>query len=355
MKRLLLILILLVLLAVPVRAALAAPTQDTTVVEAGETVNNDVILFDGDLEVKEGGQINGDVTLFNGGVTIAGIVDGDVVLFNGDLEAESTAVIRGDCVVLNGRIEDRTENGLGCTAVENLPDVISPLSALSGLRPFQANSVGRITTSSAVSSFFGGLAEAAGRGLVLGMLAFIIASLAPGHVSQMGAAVRRKPVASGAVGLLTAVAIPSLVLLLLPISIILTFICIGLLGFPIMFALMVGLVVGALLGWVALGQLLGERLAELLRLKSRNLPVTAALGTTTMTFVFSLMGAIPFIVGEALAVFLAVCIGLGAAALTQFGTRPYPAVVGRPNEEKVSEILAMLPVDEVTGLKEEQE
>jgi hypothetical protein len=152
--------------------------------------------------------------------------------------------------------------------------------------------------------------------------------------------------ASGAVGVLTAVAVPSLVVLLIPVSLILLLVCIGLLGFPIIFALLLGLVAGAVFGWIAIGDLFGRWLAEPLKLKNRSLAVTASLGTVVLTFVISLLGVFPFVVGEGILAFLVMSIGLGAAALTQFGTRRYPAVIVHQDEAKVTAVLETLPAED---------
>jgi hypothetical protein len=336
MKRFAPILLILILLLIPAGIILAAPPFDT-VVSTGDIVPNDVVLLDGDVEVQEGATVNGSVTLFNGDAIVAGKIEGDLVLFNGKLDAASTAVITGDCVLLNGTVTDATAGGLGCTNVDALPDFFPALANFPDLPDFLNRPEVRVGVPSAASRFFSNLGQAFGRSLLLGFLAFIAASLLPEHLTQVEEAVRRKPVASGTVGLLTAVAVPSLVALLLPLSLLLTIVCIGLLGFPIMLALLLGLVAGSLLGWIAVGNMLGQRLVGPLKLKNRTLPVTAALGTAILTFVIGLMGF-----GEGVITFLIVCIGLGGAALTKFGTKPYP-MISIENKVKVAAALETLP------------
>ena len=67
MKRSVLIPIMLAALfiAALTTAAFAAPLADT-IIEADEVVNNDVVVFDGDLEIQTGAVVNGDVAVFNG-------------------------------------------------------------------------------------------------------------------------------------------------------------------------------------------------------------------------------------------------------------------------------------------------
>ncbi len=341
-KRVALILGLLVLL-LTTRTVLAAPPFDT-VVEEGER-SGEIVALDGDVEIKEGGIVDGNVTVFNGDAYIAGIVKGDVVLFNGSLEATSTADITGNCVLLNGDLKNEADTSLSCADVNGLPNLIPAWKDFTNT-DFPPDP----PPATATQKFFLNLAEATGRSLILGFLAFVIASLLPRHLSRVEETVRRKPVASGSVGLLTAVAVPSLVALLLPVSIILTFVCIGLLGFPIMLALLLGLVAGALLGWVTVGNMLGERLVVPLKLEDRGMPVTAALGTVVLTFVIGLMGF-----GEGVVSFLVVCVGLGATALTKFGTQAYPAM-NREISEKVPETLeTLLAIEETVVQKESGE
>lgn len=348
MKRLAVAVLILLLFAVPSGVALAAPPYDT-VVETGETVNNDVIVLQGDVEVQPGATVNGNVTVVNGNVYIAGSVNGDLVLWNGNLEVADTADIVGDCVLLNGTFSNASSTDLRCTQV-TMPQFLSNLSAFGFSNVVAERMTVREDRPFFFGRFLGGILQGVFSSLVLGFLAFVIASLVPGHLSQVEATVKRKPVASGAVGLLTAVAIPSLVLLLLPVSILLSFVCIGLLGFPIMFALLAALGAGALLGWVVVGNLVGERLAEPLALKKRSLPVTAALGTMVLTFLINLVGAFgffPFTFAEGITTMLLLCVGLGAVTLTQFGSKPYPPALraGDDQEAKVTAVLDTLPAE----------
>jgi hypothetical protein len=353
MKRLAIILTpLFLLLLLPVGVALAAPPFNSTVVEAGERINNNIILFDGNLDVEADSVVNGDVILFNGSFTLAGQVNGDVVLFNGDLVAAETAVINGDCVLLNGAVDDQTAGGLGCTQTANLPALIPNLPpALLQMPAFQEMP----SHSRSLGELFGRLAGVAGNSLLMGFLAFVAVALLPDQVNRTTQAIRQKPGASGVIGLLTAVAIPSLIALLLPVSIILSLICIGLLGFPVMFALAVGLGAGLLLGWISLGHLLAGRIAAMFNLHTRSRPVITAFSTTMLTLTLGLLALLPggFIVtfaGWVLAI-----VGLGAVALTQFGTRPYPLLREmRPNADKVTAVLETLPVEETQRLKEEE-
>lgn len=357
MKKLLILIALLAVLVVPTQAAMAGPLYDDgTKVEKDETVNNDIVVFDGDLIVEEDATVNGDVILFNGDADIAGTVNGDVVVFNGDLNASNGAVINGDCVLLNGGLADDTDAGISCTDVENLPNFMAGLPAINinPPTPPTAPDVPDIPTVQIAregNGFWDSLGAAFLQSLLLGFFAFVIASLAPQQMGRIENAAARKPVASGMVGLLTAVAVPSIAILLAIISAILILVCIGLLGFPIIFLLLVGFAIAALVGWVTIGNLLGRKMVKGLNMKHRSLAVTATLGTFALTMIIGLMEAIPFVFGSGLVSFLITCVGLGAVVLTRFGTQAYPlgaidAPVIAEDPEKVNAVLETLHIDE---------
>jgi hypothetical protein len=189
--------------------------------------------------------------------------------------------------------------------------------------------------------------EAVGSSLMVGLLALIVAALLPNQLNQVSDVIVRKPVASGTVGVLTAMAGPFAIALLAAVSGVLILLCgLGLLGFPVVFVLSIALAFGFLLGWIAVGTLFGQRMAEALKLSNRSLPFAAALGTGLLTLLTSLIGVLPFL-GELIGGLVVIVVGsagLGAVALTKFGTRNYP--LGLSNEEKVAAVLETLPVED---------
>ncbi len=370
MKKIILLLLLLFLLAAPAGTAMAAPPLDgdqeigegevvnndimiidgDLVVKRDATVNGDIVLFNGDLSIEIGATINGDVALMNGDAEIDGTVTGDVVLFNGSLEAGETAVIGGDCALLNGDLADYTSS-LSCTDVADFP-------ILSG--PSEIDSSAPTTTSPTV--IFAKLAWTAVQSVVMAVLALGIATLFPDHLREIENKAREKTVESGMVGLLTAVATTLIILFLMPVSAILTLVCIGLLGFPIMFIMGMLLILGIVVGWFGIGSWVGTKMAGLLSLKNHSLPVTAALGIATLTFALGALDAIPFLFGEWIIITLLGLIGLGAVVSTRFGTRggmipskpftpPSPQKPVSPDDitedpDKVTAVMDTLYIDE---------
>ena len=355
MKRKIVVIVLLLFLLAPAAISLAAAPYDRIIGE-GEVVEGDVTVFGERLEVRKGGVVRGDVTLFDGTAAVAGLIEGDIAVFNGELALSGTvngdvvvfdghlvleegAAIEGDCVNFGGDVEDDSAtascSSIGAGLNEALgqfrpplgerPSIPTPLSPPSDATPS--------SLAARVGDFLFDVFQLGGLSLSLGVLALVVTALFPRQLELVGASIRRKPAASGVVGLLTAIAGPSLIVLLL---VVLALTCIGVLLYPAVFLLGLLLLAAAVMGWVALGDLLGRTLAESLGLRDRSLPVTAALGTALLTLLVGGLGLLPFVWGEWLVIALLICVGLGAAALTQFGTRPYPPGSARPQKGKAT-------------------
>lgn len=345
-RRIFLFLALLLLLAIPASTALAAPFGQT-VVNDEDVIRNDVVLFNDNFELKAGGRVNGDVILFNGTADIAGTVTGDVVLFNGNLTLADTAVLNGECVLFNGTTLGEGTSSYTCTRLDvMLPDgvtnFVEQLANTSNSSPVTTVEVERPSLFSRVVR---GTAGAVARSLLFGLLAFAAASLIPQPMMRIEDALREKPVASGAVGLLTSFSMPFVIFILALVSAVLILACgLGLLGFPIIVAMILGMVAASFLGWFTVGNIVGEFLAQRFNLKNRSQPMTTALGTAALTFTLGFLGAIPFVIGESLIWMVIMALGLGATALTKFGTRAYP-IVAAPvlNQDKITAVLNTLP------------
>jgi hypothetical protein len=359
------IFLVILALTIPAGNILADPFFDT-IVEENETINNDIIVFDGDLEIRSGGVVNGDVIVFNGDAQLSGTINGDLVIFNGDLDASGEAAIHGDCVLLNGDVDDESASGVRCTNIEGaglsgitkgLPPVpaVPPIPAIPAVPdipdvpPVPPVPPVNFEGQGGADSSFVDFIRAIGSSLLLGLLAYGVTSAFPEQMHQVKATIRNKPLASGAVGILTAVAVPSIAVLLAVLSAILIIICIGILGFPLILVLLLGFVAAILMGWIAVGSWIGGRLFR----KNKWSPAkAAAVGTVILTFGLGLLG---IVTGEWLQMILSTIlssIGLGAVALTQFGRKPYPRSAENAHveedEDKIAIVLNTLP-DEDAG------
>jgi hypothetical protein len=366
MKRFL-ILLLLTLLLIPTGVALAGPSD--RIIRAGESVDEDITIVGDELEVEEGATVNGDVLILGGNVTLAGTVNGsvtvwggnielsgsitgDLVMLGGNVEMVDAAAVSGECALLGGNIDDE-DSLLNCAEIGDgsgfqIPVIpgLPPIPPIEGIEP--AEPARPDAPHVIIEHNESGIGEAIGRSLTLGLLALVVAALFPAQLNQVSDVISQRPVASGTVGLLTAVAAPSLMTLLaLIFAVLILAACLGLLGFPILLLMGVALGAAVTLGWISVGNLLGRRLAEGLKLNNRNLTTTAALGTLVLTLVAGVMSQLsPWLGGwlwATVGVVLA-CVGLGAVALTKFGTRPYPPPA--PDEAKVAAVLETLPDEE---------
>lgn len=335
MKPFRILLLLVLLLTIPAGLVLAAGRADK-VIGAGETVNEDVSVIGDELEIEEGATVNGDVavfgnqavihgdvngnlSIFGGEVILSGNVDGDLVIFGGRLEVAETADVGGECVSLGGSLVGEGVESLACATTRGLDGLRLP-----NFNAPQPPSPPPPALPNALL-FVGRVGAAVGNSLILGLVALVIVSLWPAHFDRVSQVASSRPLTSGVVGLLTAVAVPSLAALLALISAPLLLICIGLLGYVVVVAMLVVLAAAALLGWIVVGDLLGQQLGRGFKLTSQTRPVMAALGTVTLTLALGLLSLFHLSVGGWLLIVALVSVGLGATALTQFGRRVYPA------------------------------
>jgi hypothetical protein len=145
----------------------------------------------------------------------------------------------------------------------------------------------------------------------MGLLALLVVLFWPEQTARVRAAVSNAPGQSGALGLLTVVAVPVLIVIAsLTICLI-----------PIGFMAGVVLTAAVAFGWIALGELVGQRLAGALKLVNLSPAVAAGLGTALLSLAVAAIGWVPC-VGWIAPVILA-AVGLGAVTLTRFGTQPY--------------------------------
>jgi len=368
MKRLTLVLLLLILLivAIPAGVTYADPGFDRVIGE-GETVEEDIVVFGGTLLIAPGarvdgsvsvfggeaelaGTIEGDVAIFGGQATISGLVDGDMAVLGGDLRVADSASVEGDCVLLGGTISGEGQDSIGCTGFGDLPNLAIPafvgsrggddlpsVPPLPNVRQFDHG-----------PSFFARVGSAIGRTIFLALAALVLVVAAPNQLNQVSSALRRKPGAAGAVGLFTFIAAVCLITIVAVISALLILVCIGILGIPLVIVMSLALLGALVMGWVAAGSILGQKMANRFNMSSSQVGVTV-LGTVTLTIAAGLFSALPWWLGGwvfwLVAAFIG-CAGLGAAALTRFGTRAYP-VGAVENDIKVDMVMETMPVEDI--------
>lgn len=353
MKRLLFVLTLLFLFTMSAGVALAAPSNNV-IIRADEEINRDLVVPGGNLTIEEGavingnvtvfggnaaiaGQVNGDVAVFGGNLDLSGEVQGDIALFGGNLKLYETAVISGDCVTMGGNVSG---NGVTCASFGGFPGNLFSLNVSDP--PSAGRSMGRVLQQAS---------ELFSRSLLLSIAALVIAAALPTQLNRVVQTVVEKPAASAAVGVLTAIAVPSLATLLLVLSVLLIIVCIGLLGFPLIMLILAGLAAAGLMGWTAMGHLFGRKLVELLKMQRQSLIVTAVFGTALLTLGVGFLAFLPM--GGFFSWLLTwglAAVGLGAVALTQFGRHDYPQRGPRASGHKTADMFDEAPDDDVEDI-----
>ena len=278
---------------------------DSYTLGKGEALNGNLVVFGGNVAIEEGATVNCSVVVLGGNVEIAGAVDEDVTVIGGNVDLRSTAVIGGELSAVGGSIsrdegaEVKGGETQGFNWEGSRPFRFLPI-------PFRFVDPVFYVVQAAFNVVFSSIA--------LGLLALLVVLFWPDQTARVSAAVTTAPVASGGLGLLTLIAVPVLIVV--------TAITICLSPFSAVGALVFAAAI--LFGWMALGMLVGARLTAALNLRNLSPAVSAGIGTLLFTLAANVIGWVVPCVGWVVPVMLA-AIGLGAVALTRFGTRPYLA------------------------------
>jgi hypothetical protein len=294
--------------------------EDYTLGE-GEELEGDLIVFNGNVTLEEDSQVEGSVIVWNGSATIEGDIAGDLVVSIGDIHLGPSASVDGQVVctwncdvkqdegaqVGGGVFEANPWEALRFDYERGVPiPVPSPLS-------FWASAPGQalgwilkvVRTLAAI--------------LVVSAVAGLVALIWPQPTAEIGQTVIKAPWQSLGIGFLAVVSATVLILVLA------ITICLS----PI--ALLAALALGAagLFGWIGAGAVVGHRILQALRAREIEPMWAAALGTLVITAISSGL-SIAFCLAPLgwLATLIVGCMGLGAVALTRFGTTTYTPSVG---------------------------
>ena len=286
---------------------------DSYVLAAGQTLDSNLIVLGGNASVAEGAVVSCSVVVFGGSVDIAGLVSQDVVVFGGNAALQGTAVVEGELVTVGGslsRAEGAEVRGGESQGFDWSRDWFSQPEPI----------VTRIPLLNRAIYFYQSVLQVIFSSVALGLLALLVVLFWPAQTGRVSAAITATPGASGGLGLLTAVAVP----------VMLTLLAITLCLIPLSFVGAVVLAAAVVFGWVALGSVVGARLVRALNLSNVSNAVAAALGTGLLALVMQAIGSVEC-VGWVVPTMLS-AIGLGAVALTRFGTRPYLPGAPTPSE-----------------------
>jgi hypothetical protein len=306
-----LILVSMVSLALPGQALAAESLKvivgGTYTLEAGETLDEDLVIMGGSVVLEAGSTVNGMVVVLGGSLEINGTVNGDVVAAGGHVKLGESAEVNGDITSAGGYVD----KDLGADISGELQ------SELSGAFPLIMPGINRLPTLDfSFSPIWSGLWFLA-QILIVSALAVLIAMFLPHPLERVNRTAVTQPLLAGSMGLLTGFLAPFVILLLV---ITICLIPVALVGMVVL-----GLLI--LLGWVACGLEVGNRLAVAFK-QEWTAPISAGVGTFLLTFVIGGLGKI-WCIGWVFPT-VVVMIGLGAVILTRFGRRDYPETIIRP-------------------------
>jgi hypothetical protein len=299
-------------LLVSLRPAYAAPVQedefvvgDDLTLRGGEHIDGDLVIVGGSLTMLAGSRVDGSVIVLGGDVEINGSVQGDAVALGGNVALHSQARIAGDLVALGGQVR-RDEGAQTGEVVQGLS--IRDARFWRGLRaPLFFPQLSADPATIAWNTLTALILS-----LVIAALGVVVVAFWPTQTTEVGHTILRSPLPSLSIGCLLYPLAGSLILFLL------ITICLALFV-PVIVLL---LVAASLLGWIALGVLWGRWLTRRTGWRRATPVMVAGVGVFTLSFISIVAGAVPCV--GSLLVLAATSLGLGAVALSRFGTTRYP-------------------------------
>ena len=314
-------------------------------VEVAGRIAGSLAVLSGDLALEQGAVVEGDLFVMSGNHEIAGRVAGDLSVMFGDADLRDSAVVDGDLMVLSGRLERAAGARISGQELREitLPDlpfirerITTPDLPEVPVRP----EVPRVRVETAGQRFgrFVGKAVSAGFfSLVFIAIGVLIVFIWPRPTRRVSECIAVMPVQSFVLGLLTfliaavleAFAVVLLILIILvaaalistviliPIGLLLILLSVLVL-LPVPLALLGGMV----LGGVALAQLIGQKVGKALRGGEIQPLAATLLGLIITVPVAAILWVAQSVCCAWPFIILLTSIGLGAVFHTRFGTQP---------------------------------
>lgn len=289
----------------------------------GDILNGDLLVLGGIVHLEEGASINGDIAIIGGQFEINSYVLGDLFVMGGVGDVQAKATINGDvftlgsqvnlddAAVVNGEIHlgDIPDSGLVLPTIPSVPTMPKELPNLSKSL-FSGFSIAHIITSAIVGFLWYIL-----RSFLWAIVAILVVLFFPKPVDRVANAVVKQPFVDLAMGLLTAFVSLGLILLFI----------VTIIGIPISLLLIFVFSLCWAFGVISIGSEVGKRLSAAFNQHWAS-AVEAGVGVLLLTLVMNGIGKIIPCIGWLLPATVGV-IGLGAVAMTKFGSTDYPASV----------------------------
>ena len=332
------------------RVLLGRTARLATLSEALKELGTDVNLhIDEDVDVAEGETIEGSLVVIQGDARIAGTVDGDVVVVDGTLELLDGSVVRGDVRLADAELdrEGGTVEGEVRVLEESQRDIEAEVRER--IREELRDEIRSEIAGSdrdGTGSFFSPLRRVFGGigGVIQNLIALVILGLvglgviafAPQNLETVAKTARRAPGRAAVVGVAG-------MFLLIPVWVLgFVALLVSIVGIPVAIAWLplfpLAAMAAALLGYLAVARNLGEWLADsgyaytdwIRKSNSLATIVGGLAGLMSFFVAANVLGMVPFfgffkgllaVVGV-MATVVASLIGFGAVLLTRAGRRP---------------------------------
>lgn len=255
--------------------------DSAVVVDNHEVICSNITSFGGNVVIR--GMVEGDVVSFASNVVIDGKVNGDVKLYGGNVTLQNGAYVNGDIHLCGGNWVEGSSSQFHGTVID-CPSSLNQFLANNGGPGFHLWSI-----------------------LIWVVLGVLLTSLLPEHVMLVRTTVLVKGRRSLALGLLSILLAPVILVVLTALII----------SIPLAIIVAIGLIAAWALGVVAVGWLLGEYIVQRIAPQHNTRLLQVAVGL----IVLMVVGSLPYI-----GLFISVgagLVGLGAVLLSRFGTRLY--------------------------------
>jgi len=269
-----------------------------------ETLDGNLCVLGGNALLNENSLVAGDVILVGGTLVINGRVAGNLNTAGGVVTLGDNCVIEGDINNLGGQI-------VGIEQAEIIGQVHQDLSEFSPQNFFTGWRNPAVQIFNPAWDYLNLLL----RSFIWAIFGMLVALVLPKPVSRIGTTASTNLALSGGIGCATVTVVVMLILILA-----ITILCIPL-------SLLGGLVllISWSLGVISLGTELGKRIAVIAK-RDWALAVSAGIGTFLLILVVNGFNLVLPCIGW-VAQLAVGAIGLGAVALTRFGSQSYPPFV----------------------------
>jgi hypothetical protein len=259
---------------------------------SGEVLIGEMALVSGNVTLQEGARLTGSIYMLGGDLQIDGEIGGDLSLIGGQASLGPTARVLGGINHAGGRLDQALGSEVR-GAVRDASDLSLDAESLFPQRSLENRLVWILP-----------------QALIVSFLALLPARYFPRSLRRISRAMIEHPLVAGALGLLSGMVIPALLVLMAFTVILLPVTLLGLFG----------MVLVLVYGWVAAGTTVGRWLNRQVKRDMRP-SVAAFWGTFVFMLAVQVLSLVPLI-----GPFLSMAVGIvavGAVLLTRFGTQTF--------------------------------